>query len=47
MTRRLCSLPRQPAPRFAPGLLVQGRRYVVRVRLRSTSGSGETAVMCW
>ncbi|MER6070202.1 M12 family metallopeptidase [Streptomyces sp. NPDC001817] len=27
--------------------LVRGRRYVVRVRLHSTWGSGETAVMCW
>ncbi|MFJ8158988.1 M12 family metallopeptidase [Streptomyces sp. NPDC094468] len=27
--------------------LVKGRRYVVRVRLHSTWGSGETAVMCW
>ncbi|WEO94035.1 M12 family metallopeptidase [Streptomyces sp. FXJ1.172] len=27
--------------------LVKGRRYVVRVRLYSTWGSGETAVMCW
>ncbi|MET8944951.1 M12 family metallopeptidase [Streptomyces sp. NPDC004542] len=27
--------------------LVSGRRYVVRVRLYSTWGSGETAVMCW
>jgi hypothetical protein len=27
--------------------LVRGRRYVVRVRLYSTWGSGETAVMCW
>ncbi|KOV61856.1 M12 family metallopeptidase [Streptomyces sp. MMG1121] len=26
---------------------VRGRRYVVRVRLYSTWGSGETAVMCW
>ncbi|MEU7423150.1 M12 family metallopeptidase [Streptomyces sp. NPDC040750] len=27
--------------------LVKGRRYVVRVRLYSTWGSGETAIMCW
>ncbi|MEU7053999.1 beta-glucuronidase AbsR1 [Streptomyces eurythermus] len=27
--------------------LVKGRRYTVRVRLYSTWGSGETAVMCW
>ncbi|MEU0201201.1 MULTISPECIES: M12 family metallopeptidase [unclassified Streptomyces] len=27
--------------------LVKGRRYVVRVRLYSAWGSGETAVMCW
>ena len=27
--------------------LVRGRRYVVRVRLYSSWGSGETAVMCW
>ncbi|MCF3134589.1 beta-glucuronidase AbsR1 [Streptomyces olivochromogenes] len=27
--------------------LVKGRRYFVRVRLYSTWGSGETAVMCW
>ncbi|MEU5180108.1 M12 family metallopeptidase [Streptomyces longwoodensis] len=27
--------------------LVKGRRYVVRVRLYSGWGSGETAVMCW
>ncbi|MEU7057428.1 M12 family metallopeptidase [Streptomyces sp. NPDC046197] len=27
--------------------LVKGRRYMVRVRLYSTWGSGETAVMCW
>ncbi|QLJ03718.1 hypothetical protein HZZ00_23830 [Streptomyces sp. NEAU-sy36] len=27
--------------------LVRGRRYVVRVRLYSTWGSGQTAVMCW
>ncbi|MGW4910722.1 beta-glucuronidase AbsR1 [Streptomyces sp. NPDC004270] len=27
--------------------LVKGRRYFVRVRLHSTWGSGETAVMCW
>ncbi len=27
--------------------LVKGRRYVVRVRLYSSWGSGETAVMCW
>ncbi|MFQ3561360.1 M12 family metallopeptidase [Streptomyces gramineus] len=27
--------------------LVKGRHYVVRVRLHSTWGSGETAVMCW
>ncbi|MFJ4681818.1 M12 family metallopeptidase [Streptomyces sp. NPDC088789] len=27
--------------------LVKGRRYVVRVRLYSVRGSGETAVMCW
>ncbi|MEU2336392.1 M12 family metallopeptidase [Streptomyces sp. NPDC013172] len=27
--------------------LVRGRRYVVRVRLHSTWGSGETAAMCW
>ncbi|WP_155059292.1 beta-glucuronidase AbsR1 [Streptomyces blattellae] len=27
--------------------LVKGRRYFVRVRLHSTWGSGDTAVMCW
>ncbi|MFF3335612.1 M12 family metallopeptidase [Streptomyces sp. NPDC002888] len=27
--------------------LVKGRRYLVRVRLYSSWGSGETAVMCW
>jgi hypothetical protein len=27
--------------------LVRGRRYFVRVRLYSTWGSGETAIMCW
>ncbi|MFF8731608.1 M12 family metallopeptidase [Streptomyces sp. NPDC015171] len=27
--------------------LIKGRRYAVRVRLYSTWGSGETAVMCW
>ncbi|MBQ0825940.1 beta-glucuronidase AbsR1 [Streptomyces tagetis] len=27
--------------------LVRGRRYVVRVRLYSSWGAGETAVMCW
>ncbi|MDO0938472.1 M12 family metallopeptidase [Streptomyces sp. DG2A-72] len=27
--------------------LIKGRRYFVRVRLHSTWGSGDTAVMCW
>ncbi|GAA3447345.1 M12 family metallopeptidase [Planomonospora venezuelensis] len=27
--------------------LVKGRRYIVRVRLHSSWGSGQTAVMCW
>ena len=38
---------RAAGQRLRVGSLLKGRRYVVRVRLHSAWGSGQTAVMCW